>query len=407
MKSSLSVILGLALASLALTACSSSSSPSKTDGGPTDAGHDSGHDVGTVDTGPPPCMDSQCYTGNKCLPDSTGNVQCQLPCNLQPGQPPGGVATPGQTPSACPFNYTCTDFPAGTPAGSADRAYCTPDSNQVKTGPGLWGAPCDPGGGIETNPACDFAQNFWCNAKDQEDGDAYCTQYQCTTDSDCAGGWWCGTANLSPNAQSDTRSTGTTIRVCLPRDYCSTCKADVDCDSPTGIPEHCIADKMGANFCSPQCTENANCNDEAECLLTSDLKTPCTSGSQCSCYPRAGQCVGDGQLCSPCLSDGDCKAAGGLCLHADYSTELFCGVASGPSKPTCSVTEGTLPDGGISYTLNAACPTTDEAPNSPNITCLTRYDSIFDPANQCVGLVTIGADAGYPAYVLGCWTPSR
>src|SRR5580692_4435574 len=104
MKSLLSIAFGALLAVSFLTACGSNGTAPKSDAGPTDAGHDSGPPP-PVDTGPPVCMDSQCFSGNKCLPDQTGKVQCQLPCAAQPNQTPPPDAGAG----ACPFNYTCTD----------------------------------------------------------------------------------------------------------------------------------------------------------------------------------------------------------------------------------------------------------------------------------------------------------
>jgi hypothetical protein len=404
MKPYLSTILGIALplAVVAVSAaCSSSSNNTVTDGG-TDAGHDSGPPP-PVDTGPPPCVDSQCYTGNKCLPDAMGNVQCQLPCNLQYQQPP----QPGQPSEPCPFNYTCTDFPAGTPAGSADRAFCTPDKNQYKAPatlpdggtPGLWGAPCEPTGGIETNPACDSSQGFWCYARSPTDGEAYCTQFQCTADTDCRGGWWCATQNLEPNASSNGRlSTGATIRVCQPRNYCSTCLSDVDCDgsgSMAGIKEHCIADRNGTSYCAPECIVGSTClNTDAQCITLDQSgfcgKKDADGGVEtCVCAADARECTGDGKLCAPCLSDADCTATkGGLCFTADYSTEHFCAIPTDGACPT-------------SAPPTTQCPMTDEAPNSPSIACLTVNDN-YDLPNYCVGIVMLDGEPN-----VGCWTPSR
>jgi hypothetical protein len=400
MKSFLSRFLGVGLPASIIAACSSSPGTVSDAGPPQEASH--------VDAGPPPCDDSKCYSGNKCLPDATGNVSCQLPCNLQYGQTPQA----GQTALACPFNYTCTDFPAGTPSGSADRAYCTPNKNPFKAATGQFGTPCDPTGGIEKNPACDSADNFWCFATSPSDGNAFCTQMFFSssstpnppycTDADCPGGWWCATANLGPNAQSNTRTTGTVYSYCAPRNYCSSCQSDIDCDATNGIQEHCIADRLGTNYCAPVCTKDDNCNTDAQCITLDQTKLCADGGGQaCVCAARARECTGDGKLCSPCQSDADCKPGGGLCLTADYSTEHFCGVPSGATNPVCSVNE-------TSGALTADCPMTDEAPNSPNISCLTTYDA-YDPPNQCVGLVTFGTDSdtGQPQYIIGCWTPNR
>jgi hypothetical protein len=427
MKSSPSTILGIglplsvtvALAVPFLGACSSGSTT------PSDAGTEVAHHDSSppVDTGPPPCDPSKCYPGNKCIADAKGIVGCQRPCGAQFQQtPPAGQ-------SACPFNTTCTTIPAGTPAGSAERSICTLDKTQYnKSNPGVWGAPCNPTGGIEMNPDCDTTQNFWCYARNPTDGNAYCTQYSCKSDADCRGGWWCATVNVGPNAGSNpkaseiaNRSTGATINVCQPRNYCASCKTDLDCDSfPTGVIQHCIADHNGTrSYCAPECSKtgtesqaqaDGECNSEAQCVLL-DQSNYCQAGSTCVCASRARECIGDGLLCSPCLSDADCKPGGGLCLNADYSTEHFCSVPSGPKAPKCSIDS--------MMNLVADCPTTDEATNKLmgqyQIGCLTQADG-YDPASQCVGLRTLGTYNAYgpdggivtlPLLLPGCWTPNQ
>jgi hypothetical protein len=420
MKSFLSTILGIGLPlTFSITCgCSSGTSPPADAGVDTHAKHDS---APPVDTGPPPCDPSKCYAGNKCIADEKGVVGCQLPCGAQYGQtPPAGQA-------ACPFNTTCTTIPEGTPAGTAERSICTLDKTQYKNNTGGWGAPCNPTGGIEMNPDCDSKQNFWCYARNPTDGNAYCTQYLCKSDADCRGGWWCATVNVGPNAGSNptasevaTRSMGATITVCQPRNYCASCKTDLDCDSSTGVIEHCIADHNGTrSYCAPECSKTATesqaqadgeCNNEAQCLLL-DQSNYCQAGSTCVCASRARECIGDGLLCSPCMSDADClPKGGGLCLNADYSTERFCSVPSGPKAPKCTVDS--------MMNLVADCPTSDEAPNKSMgqylISCLTQADG-YNPPNQCIGLRTLGTYEAYgpdggletlPLPLPGCWTPS-
>jgi hypothetical protein len=382
MRSFLSRVLGLAIPLFVgvIAACSSSSNPVT----PTDSGTDA---PVIKDVGPPPCVESNCLTGNMCLPDTTGVVECRLPCTSQ---------------ADCPWDYTCTGA-----TGSATQPYCAADTAVAPTTgkpyvetAGVWGASCNPSGGVDDNPDCDWAQGFRCYAQSPTDGNAYCTQIYCSSDSDCRGGWWCATVNLAPNAESSARSTGQTYTVCKPRDQCAECQTDVDCDSNTGIPEHCILDKQGTHYCATECQNDGNCAEDDECLNLPQSALCAKSDPTCICAARARECKGDGLLCSPCESDADCKAGGGLCLLADYSTEHFCGV---PSTVACTVSS--------SGTLIAACPKTDEAPNgkgaTPEISCLTSWDGVEDPPNQCVGLVTFGQDDGEPIYIIGCWTANR
>jgi hypothetical protein len=317
-------------------------------------------------------------------------VECRLACTAQ---------------SDCPWDYTCTEVSSTDTYCAADTAVSPTTGAPYQNTKGVWGASCNPENGVDDNPACDWSQGFRCFAESPTDGNAYCTQIFCESDADCRGGWWCATANYAPNAVSDKRSSGATYTVCQPRNYCSSCSADVDCDSSTGVREHCIQGGHGTHYCAPECKSNSNCQSDAQCTNKDDTALCHGDGATCVCAARARECTGDGLLCSPCRSDADCKAGGGLCLLADYSKERFCSV---PSKVPCS-TETT--DAGT--TLVDRCPTSDEAPNGQRkpaeISCLTVPDGVLDPRNQCVGLVTFGTDpdTGMVEYVVGCWTANR
>jgi len=328
-----------------------------------------------IDAGGGPCDPAKCLQGNECLDDGTG-TSCRLVCAAQ---------------ADCPFNYYCT--PSLTFAdGGATINYCAADKIAYTPGAGTWGTSCQPTGGIAMNPACDFGQGFSCYAVSPTDGNAYCTQYGCTQDTDCAGGWYCATVNVQPNAETATRSVGQTNNVCQPRLYCASCTSDVDCDQTAG-PEHCIVDKNGDFYCSPECASNGNCALDAQCL-TLDESASCTGTGTCVCAARARECVGDGSLCSPCRSDADCPK--GVCATADYSTERFCTVSSGV---TCTLDK-------LTGVLTDDCPSSDEA--SVPVGCTTEPDANLTPPNECVGLVTFGkTESGGTEYVNGCYTPDR
>jgi len=329
----------------------------------------------------PTCDPTQCATGNSCISDGT-ETKCRLGCALN------GDGTGGQ--QTCPFNYHCVD---GT------TPYCAADAVAYqKNGKGLWGAPCSPTGGLDTNPACDTDQNFWCYATSPFDGAAFCTQYGCSSDANCRGGYWCATINTAPNAVQRDRTVGDTRTACMPRTYCSPCKTDIDCPPTKGVRQHCVPDNAGSKFCSPECGQDSQCNQEAKCVESEE------AGGKV-CVPNAGACVGDGGFCSPCRSDADCKN-GGACVGSSYSTETFCAVpsgvpcgVSGGCKFTSECPAAPVPGGATSCTFPGKadlCPDNGGAPN--------QWPSI--PDNFCYGSVSFGPK-GQEAHVPGCYTARR
>ena len=249
-------------------------------------------------------------------------------------------------------------------------------SGVTKSAKGQWGAPCNATNGLDKNPDCDAAQSFWCFGVSPSDGDAYCTRYDCATDRDCGPGLYCATANIFPDVTTAKRSTGDSEKVCLKRDkFCAPCSADLDCLPVGGRKTHCVADDAGKSFCTPECEKTENCNNEAQCLDFGDYK---------ACYPRAGACVGDGSVCSPCQADADC-GADGICVKGQYTTERSCAKKS-PSacaSKDCPSKPGNLPS------------------SSTGIGCAKAADGDV-PAGYCVGVYTMGQSSD-----LGCYSPAK
>ncbi len=306
----------------------------------------------------PACDSAKCNPGNKCISDGT-ETKCRLLCDSQSG---------------CPKNYHCK--------GGSPDSYCVAD--RVAYAPsekGQWGAACNPTLGIDKNTDCDLDQNFWCFAATPTDGRAYCTQYLCIDDTDCAGGYTCTKINTAPNAVESKRSFGATVSVCQKRDYCAPCASDIDCPrSLDGRKQFCAIAGNGTAFCSASCENDDNCPLDAECRGLGDGNN--------ACFPRAGSCVGDGSLCSPCRNDEDCP--NGACLTADYSSERFCSVLS---KKPCSATE------------KGDCP---KANTTQGVACFPNDKSPDVPKDSCIGLVQQGVDdEGQPNKAIGCWTRDR
>ncbi len=402
---------GLAVAALLfalLPACSSTTTPTP-----------------SADTPDPPitqCDPAKCSAGNECL-SMDGDLKCRKPCgsNLDPATscpsnffcaaanepstiPPGctKVAVAASKVMCAPFaaagsrltGYTCADVkPTGcvatgdpaagafccnaAPAEQLAKPLCVKEFREVTPGPKQWGAACNPTKGLEKNDDCDTAQGFFCYGTSPADAAAYCTRYDCHANRECTGGFTCATINVAPNVTTAKRTFHETTTACLRRDYCAPCKADLDCPPLTGRTQHCVPDDNGAGFCTPECTDSNNCNFEAKCI--NSLGT----GPR-TCYPRAGSCVGDASLCSPCRNDADC-GDDGACVKGEYTTERSC---AKKSTGTC--------------TNNSRKCTTSSKPGA-KLGCAVPDSSARSPIdNYCYGLYTFSQGED-----LGCWTPAR
>lgn len=319
------------------------------------------------------CVDTQCAANNKCINDGN-TTECRLVCTSQAG---------------CPDKYRCVE------GGPNNATYCAPltgySAGIVPNNKGQWGAHCaavlDPkskaavDSSLDANPACDTDQSFWCYAQTPTDGEAFCTQYQCQSDSECKGGWYCATINSWPDISHVKRTVRQTTTVCLPRTYCATCQNDIDCPSVDGATQHCVAGSDGAKFCSPECANDGNCRLDATCQANDATGTNV-------CIPRAGTCKGDGSFCEPCRSDLDCSGDG-VCITEQYSGEKYCGVKSGKA---CSV---------VNNALVADCPTTNAA-KTPAVSCQTDTSNPFIPKDYCFGIINFGSTTDEQAD--GCWT---
>ncbi|MEO7113829.1 MAG: hypothetical protein ABI183_25540 [Polyangiaceae bacterium] len=340
------------------------------------------------------CDDSKCAAGNKCINTGT-TTQCELLCAKQ---------------SECPANYFC----GPTKAGSTN--YCQPSSVTFKSAPGQWGATCNPTGGLDNNPDCDTADQFWCYGRTPTDAKAFCTQFQCSKDTDCGEDYVCATINTYPDVRQAKQQFGQTTTVCLPRTYCEPCNTDIDCVPPTGGTAQCTTGTDNVKFCSYQCQNDGNCPQDAACDSNSGL-----------CKPRAGVCKGDGMLCSPCRSDLDCAPGGGVCATSEYSGERYCtqksttpctvsNTACAKADAYCTAT-GENSDGTLIYdcvdnksttcdpnnnVAHFGCPKTATSNNNP-VECSIDDSDPGIPQDQCYGLVDFGTGQNL-GQVDGCWS---
>ncbi len=300
------------------------------------------------------CDPAQCAPKNECLADGAGVVACRLSCAAH---------------TDCPFNYQC--------ATGAPKSYCVKLAVDIAPkATGQWGTHCLAPDGEAGNKACDGSASFSCFGAGTTDATAYCTRFDCKTDLECAGGYYCGTANTAPNVTTDKRSFGTTRTVCLKRAYCSPCHADLDCPVIDGTPSRCADDDLGTGkYCTTPCKTSSNCRLDAACTLVA------YDGTRL-CRPRAGVCKGDGSLCSPCHADSDCPK--GFCLGGAYSPETFCSI-----KATASC------EANVNNT--GKCPTFTGYAGT-QIGCQSTNDNPSIPQDQCLGVVNFGTSGDIACY---------
>lgn len=308
----------------------------------------------TTPKGPPPCDPTLCAPKNECIADESGVSACRLPCT---------------THSGCPFNYQC--------ATNAAKNYCVKLTVDIAQKPsGQWGTHCLAPDGETGNPACDSATEFACFGTGTSDATAYCTRFDCTTDLECAGGYYCATVNVAPNVKTDKRTFGKDRTVCLKREYCSPCKGDVDCPIIDGQQSRCTDNDEGTDkYCATPCKTTANCRLDASCTGSAEDGTKL-------CRPRAGTCKGDGSICSPCRADVDCPD--GYCIKGPYSPETFCTV-----KATSACQSGVSNAG--------KCPKFTGLAGT-QIGCQSTTSDPSIPKDQCIGIVEFGESGDIACY---------
>ena len=377
---------------------------------------------GTPDPPITECDPSKCAPGNECV-KMDGDLKCRKPCasNVDPKAscPSNFFCATANEPSTVPAECAklavavsqtlCAQFAAAgsrltgyacpppvaprgcvaaddkggfccnaEPAETLTKPVCVKNFKDVeRPGPKQWGAPCNPIKGLDNNDDCDAAQGFFCYGTSPADAAAYCTRYGCHANRECTGGFTCATINVGPNVTTGKRTVHETTTACVRRDYCASCQSDVDCPPLSGRAQYCVLDDNSAGFCAPACNSADNCNFEAKCVdaLGTGVKT---------CYPRAGACVGDGSLCSPCRSDGDC-GSDGACVKGEYTTERFCAKRS---TGTC--------------TASARKCSPSSKPGA-RLDCVVPDSTTPSPLdNYCYGLYAFGTGND-----IGCWSPDR
>lgn len=302
-----------------------------------------------------------CATHDECAPN--GSQDCVAAtkdedsatvsvCQANGKLPAYGVECPQGT--ECGDKFTC---PSGEPCGASncggDATLCVRDGEACRIPDGSGGFKTDPactkgrcvaegapfdGAVCHVGEACAAAecQALRCTGAAPGDAYAFCTRDHCEVDTDCPGGWTCGTVR-DPHAicgtnpvKGDNGFCGSTTEACIdPADFakdgasffegslcllkkscvkrspCMPCATDLDCSA---LPnQKCV--QIGADKrCASDCGTDKDCPDDYAC----------TAGS---CTPRFGACEAPtSTFCAPCVTDEDCGKKGSTWGCADLSS---------------------------------------------------------------------------------------
>lgn len=287
-----------------------------------------------------PIVDGFCRAAcpdGHCSPDA-GVITGPEPCadNSQCDGAHGFVCVSGVCRLACRSHFDCAESGLGECQPATDAAgtvadYCAPVGNALK---GQLYTQCPYG------TECDSAHGFICIGSGVGDLAAYCTR-DCSTDADCADGFYCGqirkppcqdicgqkgapldptcvpSEEIGPGLGYQCDPYGVTRTVCREREFCSSCSQDADCLSvPNGV---CAKDQSGASICTQLCDmQHPSCpwGTAGVCGLWSGNTAP-------TCAHRFQACQGTGKGCEPCVQSSDC-GADGLCTSSSFSGERWC-----------------------------------------------------------------------------------
>jgi hypothetical protein len=339
--------------------------------------------VGKCD--PTTCTVGNICVGNRCTLPCDGAVDCYPGTSCQETTDDGGATvkaclTSGKSPilgATCYFGNECaaaTVCPDGTACGASlcgggactdgkcpDGSVCTPQTCDAAAcrAPRCYGAVPD--------------------AVQSPSASTFCTQDDCTSDSDCIQGMYCAKtrdwhevcgrddiptfrpdegdcidpADFNTDGKTFEIGTITLLRnTCLPREQCAPCETDLDCSGKLG---QVCAQIGGEGRCASQCAANSDCGREAACE-----PDPAHAGMNV-CTPKYGSCIGEGEFCGPCNDDLDCGGPESPFV-CDVVSMFYDAIA--PQTPS----EISAQRGCFDLTFPDACPdgTDQECPAAPN-----------------------------------------
>ncbi|MCB9608677.1 MAG: hypothetical protein H6716_18955 [Polyangiaceae bacterium] len=271
---------------------------------------------------------------NACV---TGPCTSNAGCDIRPGY---HCIDSECVQAECVEHSNCVGGICKTDGSDADGNtvnYCAAAPSGEKRGPGEYGSSC-PGG------AADCADGFRCFGRGEGDVYSYCTEFDCSQDSDCGTGFHCGRVRVgdAPCADTCTGIPGDTAagcvpaadigagkkyecgalnlmrNVCIKNEYCAECQTDEDCLGEAN--QICAKGPDGKKQCTVACDPTV---DSCPWGAASECKVFDTDRGIPTCGHKFGACTGSGAGCEPCVDDGDCGPQG-ICLDSSFTGERYC-----------------------------------------------------------------------------------
>ncbi len=302
--------------------------------------------------------------------------------------------------SDCGSTGSCTK--TATDAAGKSVNLCAPDT--AMRGKGQYGTLCPQG------DECDTAGGFTCVGTNignsgagigpadagARPGDlyAYCTKFDCASDTDCPTGFAChsemsarqpcteacgfvgkaggdcvAAGDIGAGKSFQCGGVGLVTNLCVYRGFCDSCTTDADCLGIAG--QVCAKDTSGTKICTVVCDPaNDSCpwGGAASCAVTDPALGVAT------CSHRFGSCHGTGKSCEPCVDEKDCP--NGFCQQEPFTSEHYCVDLTA----NCSCPSGTM-----TTCLGGGCPLTP-APGSLTMTCYGGSQYVGSAAGgKCIG----------------------
>ncbi len=386
----------------------------------------------------PICDPEKCKAGNIC-----SDNRCSLPCNshadcwaatqscvaavedktekavtvcVDNGHWPVGGYPVGSFGTDCPFGEDqCSAFacPSGLECDPNAPADCQRDEyacfGKEKCNLGITG----------DNQRCTFntceaneCTKFTCLSAGEGDADAYCTHPDCSDDTECPSGFYCGVtrdphdicgnacngtvcshdANQSCKTDADCQKGNNNFcgkslepcvepsafgangasffegalcllrRSCKLRNKCAPCSSNVDCS--IGDADVCV-DVGGEKSCALFCTDATHCRNDELCqaygnTCATNPSVDCTTAEDC---PTAGD---------QCLPRSVCVPASGSCRASNAPADKFCyrcldDTDCGDTDSSMGCTEVANGEFGcFDMTFGTSCDTDSDCPTSPS-----------------------------------------